>query len=311
MGASSILTPAIAIPFLGVFLLSIAVVAWSARRTRTVSDYFVAGERIGAWPNALALAGDFVAAGGFLGLTGLIALNGADGMVFAIGVICGWPLMLFLFAGPLKRLGLYTLADVLTRRLGDERLRSLVAANQVLIVLAHLTAQLMGGAALIQLLTGLAAVQGLTVMAVIVVAFMLFGGMIATTWLQIIKAVMMISITAGILLACLAHFGFNPLAMLRVAAANGGPGVLAPGRLFHDPLDTVSLLLGISLGGASMPHVLMRMNTVADPWTANRSVQIGTGLIVAFHLIVLLLGFSAMALLGVRRHSRGRRPAAT
>lgn len=281
-----------------VFVISLIIVWFAARRTKTAADYFVAGSRIGACANALALAGDFVAAGGFLSLTGLIALYGADGMVFAVGVIFAWPVMLFLFAEPLRTLGKFTLGDVLVTRLGDHRLRTVIALNQLLIILISLTAQFIGACALLELMFGTSAQNALMTIGVVTTGYVLVGGMLATTWLQIVKAALMMVMATGLLFGSLSRFAFNPLSVLSAAVSLRGPQVLMPGALFLSPWDTVSLLLGLSLGGASMPHVLMRMNTAVSPRIARQGVFLGTGIIVLFHLIVLLLGFLAMVLVG-------------
>lgn len=285
------------VPFLLVFGLTLGIMLWASRRTRTVSDFLVASNRVNAWQNALAMAGDFVAAAGLLGITGLIALFGADGMVFAIGVIAGWPLMLFLFAAPLKRLGRYTMGDVMVARLGSPRLRSLVAITQLVVILTYLTAQFVGAGAILRLLFGLPDAAALLVVFAGMLAITLLGGMLAVTWLQIVKATLMFVLAVAVLGASLARFGFDPGAMLHAAVVARGPSIVQPGRLFADPLETLSLLLGLALGGASLPHVLMRMNTVADPRAARRSAFLGTSLIVLFHLILLCLGVAALALL--------------
>jgi len=295
---SEVAGPEALIAFGAVFIISVGIVWVAARRTNTAADYFVAGGRIGAWANALALAGDFVAAGGFLSLTGLIALHGADGMVFAIGVIFGWPLMLFLFAEPLRALGKFTLADVLVTRLGDPRLRGVAALNQLVIIVTSLTAQFVGASALLQLLFGTSGQGSLLVIGLVTAGYVLVGGMLATTWLQIVKATLMMLIAGAVLVAALSHVGFNPLSVFTAAVSRGGPTVLIPGSLFDSPWDIPSLLFGLALGGASMPHVLMRMNTATSPRVARRGVFLGTGIIVLFHLIVLLLGFMAMVLVG-------------
>ena len=287
------------IPFALVFAVTLGIMVWASRRTRTVSDFLVAGGQVSAWQNALAMAGDFVAAAGLLGITGLIALFGADGMVFAIGIIAGWPLMLFLFAAPLKQLGKYTMGDVLVTRLGAPHLRSLVAITQLVVILTYLTAQFVGAASILHLLFGLSSVTSLLIVFAGMLAITLLGGMLAVTWLQIVKATLMMVLAIGVLVACLARFGFDPLAMLRAGVAARGAAVFQPGRLFSGSWETLSLLLGLALGGASLPHVLMRMNTVADPRAARRSAFLGTSLIVVFHLVVLCLGIAAIALLPV------------
>ncbi len=285
------------IPFCLVFALTLGIMVWASLRTRTVADFLVAGGQVLAWQNAFAMAGDFVAAAGLLGITGLIALFGADGMVFAIGVIAGWPLMLFLFAAPLKRLGKYTMGDVLVTRLGSRHLRSLVAVTQLVVILTYLTAQFVGASGILHLLFGLSGTTSLLIVFAGMLAITLLGGMLAVTWLQIVKATLMMALAIGVLVACLAQFGFDPLAMLHAGAIARGPAVFQPGRMFSGSFETLSLLLGLALGGASLPHVLMRMNTVADPRAARRSAFLGTSLIVVFHLILMSLGIAALALL--------------
>ena len=220
------------IPFGLVFALTLGIMVWASRRTRTVSDFLVAGGQVLAWQNAFAMAGDFVAAAGLLGITGLIALFGADGMVFAIGIIAGWPLMLFLFAAPLKRLGKYTMGDVLVTRLGAPNLRSLVATTQLVVILTYLTAQFVGAGGILHLLFGLSGTTSLLIVFAGMLAITLLGGMLAVTWLQIVKATLMMALAVGVLVACLAQFGFNPLTMLHAGAAARGPAVFQPGRLF-------------------------------------------------------------------------------
>ena len=285
-------------PFGGVLLLSFLIVFAAARRTRSVADYFVAGNRVTAMQNALALTGDFVGVGGLFAITGLIGVFGADGYVLAIGAMCGFPLMLFLFAEPLRRLGKYTFGDVVTSALDDGQVRILAATTQLVLVLVQLTAQLVGAMSLLRLLFGLPDAVSLVLVGLTVVSYVLIGGMVATTWLQIVKASLMIVIAIVVALLALAPFGFNPVGLLRRALDLRGPASMAPGRLFVSPVDTLSILLGLALGNASMPHILMRLNTVTNPTAARRSVFMGIGLIVIFHLVVLILGFAAMVFVG-------------
>ncbi|MCP2091947.1 UNVERIFIED_ORG: cation/acetate symporter [Paraburkholderia sediminicola] len=285
------------------------VIIWKAtRRTKSESAFYSAGRSIGAWQNALALAGDFVGAGGFLALTGLIAMFGADGLVYAVGVISSWPLLLFLFAEPLRRMGKYTVADLVSTRLETEKLRALVSAIQLLIVISALTSQLVGAMAILKLLLGISAMTSIGLITAALIAFVTLGGMLATTWLEIFKAMLMIVLSLIIALLALRNFGFNPMHLLHSAVALRGASIFAPGKLFSNTTELASVMIGMALGGASMPHVLMRMNTVPDARTARRSVFLSTGLIVIFHLILLLLGLSAMVLVGadaIRAADRG------
>ncbi len=285
-------------PFGGILLSSILIVVVGARRTKSVADYFVAGNRVTAVQNALALTGDFVGVGGLFAITGLIGVFGADGYVLAIGAICGFPLMLFLFAEPLRRLGQYTFGDVITSTLGNEQVRVLAATTQLILVLVQLTAQLVGAMSLLRLLFGLSDATSLILIGLTVIAYVLIGGMVATTWLQIVKASLMIIVAIFVAALALARFGFSPLSLLQHAVSSRGTAAIVPGRLFVSPFDTLSILLGLALGNASMPHVLMRLNTVTNPVAARRSVFMGIGLIVVFHLVVLILGFAAMVIVG-------------
>lgn len=285
------------VAFLAVIALSAGVIAWAARRNSSVSNYYTAGGSLSPWQNGLALAGDFISAGGFLGLTGLVAVKGLDAAVYAIGVLASWPLMLLLFAGPLQRLGKYTLADVLTGVLGSQRLRIVTASNQIIILLLGLTANLVGSLLILQLLFSMSTVPALLLIAALMLAYVVLGGMSAATWLQIIKASLLMAAMVAILVLTLGQFGFSLDALL-VAAEGGGEGkALVPAGMYKGSFDTVSLLTGLALGGASMPHVLMRMNTVATPAAARKSAFLATIIVALFHIILVVVGLGASVLL--------------
>ncbi|QTH20125.1 cation acetate symporter [Rhizorhabdus wittichii] len=283
--------------FLAVIALSAGVIAWAARRNRSVSSYYTAGGSLSPWQNGLALAGDFISAGGFLGLTGLVAARGLDAAVYAIGVLASWPLMLLLFAGPLQRLGKYTLADVLTGVLGSSRLRIVTAGNQIVILLLGLTANLVGSLLILQLLFSLSAVPALLLIGALMLAYVVLGGMSAATWLQIIKASLLMAAMIAILLLTLSHFDFSLDALLAAVAGQGKGDALVPSGMYAGGFDTVSLLTGLALGGASMPHVLMRMNTVASPAAARKSAFLATVVVALFHVILVVVGLGASVLL--------------
>lgn len=287
-----------AIAFLAVIALSAGVIAWAARRNRSVSSYYTAGGTLSPWQNGLALAGDFISAGGFLGLTGLVAAKGLDAAVYAVGVLGSWPLMLLLFAGPLQRLGKYTLADVLTGVLGSEQqLRIVTATNQIIILMLGLTANLVGSMLILQLLFSLGTVPALLLIAVLMLAYVVLGGMSAATWLQIIKATLLIAAMITMLALTLGQFDFSLDALLAAAARGGEGGALVPSGMYKGSFDTVSLLIGLALGGASMPHVLMRMNTVATPAAARKSAFLATIVVALFHIILVVVGLGASVLL--------------
>ena len=306
--------------FFFVFIaVSLGITYWAARRTRTTSDYFVAGGGISAWQNGLALAGDYMSAASFLGIAGMVALEGFDGLLYSTGFLVGWPLVLFLIAESLRAIGKYTFADVVAYRLRQKPVRIAAAFGTVSVVLLYLIAQMVGAGKLVQLLFGesLSAyfhntyAASIIIVGVIMMIYVLFGGMIATTWVQIIKAGLLLGGATLMALMVLAKFGFNPLALFAEAAsqynhaaipalgdvaAKPEINVLGPGS--HNPFDDLSLGLSLMIGTAGLPHILMRFYTVPDPAQARKSAFYATGLIAFFYLLTFILGFGAMALVG-------------
>lgn len=281
--------------FIGITLL----ITWfAARRTCGTDDFLAAGHRITPMQNGVALAGDFVAAAGFLGITGLIAISGFDGFFYAIGGVIGWPVMLFLFGEPLRNLGRYTVGDVLEGRFGDRRIRVVASVNALVIVLSYLVMQLIGAGNLVHLLFGLPYAWAVALTGVFMLVYVLFGGMVATTWVQIIKAAVMIC--GALLMAgmALSLFDFNPLHLFDAAARANGTAVLGPGKMITSPVEAFSLSIALVLGVASLPHVLTRFFTVRDAKAARKSIFYATSIIVLFMLLTAILGFSAMVLVG-------------
>jgi cation/acetate symporter len=295
--------------FFVVFLaLSMAITWWAARRTRSNDDFLAAGGKVTAGQNGFALTGDFLAATGFLGSAGLVALTGFDGWIYSIGAMVGWPLMMFLLAEPLRNLGRYTVSDVLATRLGSRSIRGMSAFASLCFVLMFLVMQLVGSGLLVQLLFGLSYVPAVCITGAIMLAYVLVGGMLATTWVQIIKCalLMVTALVLGVLV--LSAYGFDLSALLLAGAARTSPAVLGPGGGVPSPLEFLSLGFSTALGVASFPHVLMRFYTVPDARTARRSLLIASGLIGLNMLIILLIGFGAMAMLGgdaIRAADRG------
>ncbi|HXE81631.1 MAG TPA: hypothetical protein VNK41_12820, partial [Vicinamibacterales bacterium] len=278
--------------------LSLVITWWAARRTRSTEHFYAAGRSVSGLQNGLALAGDYMSAASFLGIAGLVALSGFDGLIYSIGFLVGWPVVLFLIAEPLRNLGKYTFADVVAYRLRQRPVRMAAAAGSLAVVAFYLIAQMVGAGNLIMLLFGLRYEYAVVIVGVVMLAYVLFGGMIATTWVQIVKAVLLLSGAALLALLVLAEFRFNPLALFAAAAERYGPGVLAPGRLVTDPLDAVSLGVALMFGTAGLPHILMRFYTVPDAATARRSVNYATAFIGAFYLLTFVLGFGAMVIVG-------------
>lgn len=290
---------AIAIAFFLLFiLLSLGITVWASRKTRTTDHFYAAGRGITALQNGLALAGDYMSAASFLGIAGLVALSGFDGLIYSIGWLVGWPLVMFLIAEPLRNLGRYTFADVVAARLRQTPVRIAASIGSLAVIAFYLIAQMVGAGNLIRLLFGLPYEAAVVIVGVVMLAYVLFGGMIATTWVQIVKAVLLLggaTLLAGLVLA---RFSFNPLALFDQASSTYGSGVLSPGRLVTDPVDAISLGLALMLGTAGLPHILMRFYTVPDARTARSSVGYATAFIGFFYLLTFVLGFGAMVIIG-------------
>jgi cation/acetate symporter len=286
-----------AIAFFFIFLaVTLGITWWAARRTRTAAHFYTAGGSVTAFQNGLALAGDYMSAASFLGIAGMVALSGFDGLIYSIGFLVGWPIVTFLIAEPLRNLGKYTFADVVAYRLSGRPVRMAAALGTLAVVSFYLIAQMVGAGNLIHLLFGIRYEIAVVIVGAVMLAYVLFGGMIATTWVQIVKAVLLLagaSILAGLVLS---RFQFNPLALFDAAATRYGVSVLAPGRLVDKPLDAVSLGLALMFGTAGLPHILMRFYTVPDARTARVSVSYATAFIGFFYLLTFILGFGAMVL---------------
>jgi cation/acetate symporter len=290
---------ATAIAFFALFIVvTLGITVWAARRTRSAEHFYAAGRRVTALQNGLALAGDYMSAASFLGIAGLVATSGFDGLIYSIGWLVGWPIVMFLIAEPLRNLGRYTFADVVASRLRQTPVRIAAAVGALAVVSFYLIAQMVGAGNLIRLLFGLPYEAAVLIVGLVMLAYVLFGGMIATTWVQIVKAVLLMggaTMLAGLVLG---RFSLNPLALFDRASALYGSGVLAPGRLVSDPVDAVSLGLALMLGTAGLPHILMRFYTVPDARTARSSVGYATAFIGFFYLLTFVLGFGAMVIVG-------------
>jgi cation/acetate symporter len=284
------------------FLLFVAVTLgitwWAARRTKTTSQFYAAGHSITGFQNGLALAGDYMSAASFLGIAGLVALSGFDGLIYSTGWLVGWPVVLFLIAEPLRNLGKYTFADVVAYRMKQRPVRIASAVGTLATVVFYLIAQMVGAGNLIRLMFGMTYEVAIVAVGVVMLAYVLFGGMIATTWVQIVKAVLLLGGALILALLVLFKFGLNPAALFAAAAERYGAGVLQPGRLVSNPWDAISLGLALMFGTAGLPHILMRFYTVPDARSARVSVFYATGFIGFFYLLTFVLGFGAMVLVG-------------
>ncbi|WP_310568574.1 sodium/solute symporter [Gemmatimonas sp.] len=287
----------VAIAFFAVFIaITLGITYWAARRTQTADHFYAAGRSVTAGQNGFALAGDYMSAASFLGIAGLVSTSGFDGLIYSTGWLVGWPVVLFLIAEPLRNLGRYTFADVVASRLDPMPVRISATVGTLATIAFYLIAQMVGAGSLIRLLFGIPYETAVVIVGCAMMAYVLFGGMLATTWVQIVKAVLLLGGAATLAIMVLAKFGFDPRALFAAAAAKYGAGVLAPGKLVSNPLDAISLGMALMFGTAGLPHILMRFYTVPDARTARRSVFIATGLIGLFYLMTFVLGFGAMVL---------------
>ena len=244
--------------FFGFIGITLAITYWAARRTRTTEHFYAAGRTISSGQNGFALAGDYMSAASFLGIAGLVSTTGFDGLIYSTGWLVGWPVVLFLIAEPLRNLGRYTFADVVAVRLSQTPVRIAAALGTLATVILYLIAQMVGAGGLIRLMFGFSYEHAIVLVGIVMIGYVLFGGMIATTWVQIVKAVLLMTGALILALLVLLRFGMNPVALFAAAAERYGAGVLAPGKLVSNPLDALSLGMALMFGTAGLPHILMR-----------------------------------------------------
>jgi cation/acetate symporter len=290
--------PAI-IMFLLFVIATLGITYWAAKKNQTTSDYYAAGGGITGFQNGLAIAGDYMSAASFLGISGLVYLSGYDGLIYSIGFLIGWPLILFLIAERLRNLGKYTFADVASYRLEQLPIRALAAAGSLAVVALYLIAQMVGAGKLIQLLFGLPYELAVVLVGILMILYVTFGGMLATTWVQIIKAVLLLSGASFMAFMVLKQAGFdlNELFRQAVTAHPKGLQIMSPGGLVSDPVSAISLGIALIFGTAGLPHILMRFFTVKDAKEARKSVFYATGFIGYFYILTIVIGFGAIAML--------------
>ena len=299
--------------FIIIVIVTLAVTYWAARHTRSTREFYAAGRSISPLQNGLALAGDYMSAASFLGITGLVALRGYDGMIYATGWLVGWPALMFLIAEPLRNLGQFTFADVVAFRLRQVPVRIASAFGAILTLLFYVLAQMVGAGNLITLMFGLRYEWAVLVVGIVMLAYVLFGGMIATTWVQIIKAILLLFGVTLLTILVFSRFSFSPGLLYTAVVDRYGQAALEPGGLVADPIDAVSLGLALMFGLLGLPHILMRFYTVPDARAARASVLYATGFIGYFYLIIPVVGFGASALVGrelIRRVDAGGNMAA-
>lgn len=271
----------------------------AAASSKSAADFYAAGGGITGWQNGLAIAGDYMSAASFLGISGLVFSSGFDGLIYSIGFLVGWPIVLFLIAERLRNLGKFTFADVASFRLDQTRIRILSALGTLVVVAFYLIAQMVGAGKLIQLLFGLDYLYAVVIVGALMIIYVAFGGMKATTWVQIIKAGLLLAGATFMALAVLYRFGFSPEAMFAEAVRvhPKGDAIMAPGGLVADPISAISLGLALMFGTAGLPHILMRFFTVSDAQAARKSVFYATGLIAYFYILTFIIGFGAITFL--------------
>jgi cation/acetate symporter len=280
-------------------LLTLLISFWAARRATNSSEYLTAGSSISSGQNGLAIAGDYMSAGAFLGLSGAIYASGLDGMFLAASYLASWPIVLFLVAEPLRRLGKYSFADVLTHKLRERPIRILAGASTLVIVSFYLVAQMVGAGELISLLFGIGYGPSVIMVGLLMIVFSTLGGMRAATWVQIIKAILMIGGSVMIAALVLARFGFNVSDLFKTAATNHPTGnkIMDIRGFAQDAVATLSLGVGILFGTAGLPHILMRFFTVSDERAARVSVFYATCLIGLFFAMLFVIGYGSIAIL--------------
>ena len=303
-----------AIIMFAVFVVAtLGITKWAAGRTKSASDFYTAGGGITGFQNGLAIAGDYMSAASFLGITAAVMINGYDGLIYAIGFLVGWPILTFLMAERLRNLGRFTFADVAGYRFQQKPIRLFAASGTLVVVLFYLIAQMVGAGALIKLLFGLDYWIAVMLVGVLMMVYVLFGGMTATTWVQIIKACLLLFGVTFMALMVMWHFNFSFEALFSEAvrvktqiAANSGKSaeeaaatglsIMGPGGFVKDPISAISFGMALMFGTAGLPHILMRFFTVPDAKQARKSVLWATTWIGYFYILIFIIGFGAIAL---------------
>ena len=286
---------------------------WAAAKTKSAADFYTAGGGITGFQNGLAIAGDYMSAAAFLGISAAVMASGYDGLIYSIGFLVGWPMITFLMAERLRNLGKYTFADVAGYRFKQTPIRAFAASGTLVVVAFYLIAQMVGAGQLIKLLFGLDYAYAVVIVGVLMMVYVLFGGMTATTWVQIIKACMLLTGVTFMAFMVLLQFGFSPEALFAkgvavkaaVAEASGktpeeaakiGLSLMAPGGFIKDPISAISFGMALMFGTAGLPHVLMRFFTVPDAREARKSVLWATTWVGYFFILIFIIGFGAITL---------------
>ena len=287
---------------IGMFAVFVAgtmfITKWAASRTKSAADFYTAGGGITGFQNGLAIAGDYMSAASFLGISAAVYANGYDGLIYSIGFLVGWPVITFLMAERLRNLGRFTFADVAAYRFGQTPIRAFAASGTLVVVAFYLIAQMVGAGQLIKLLFGLDYWIAVVIVGSLMMIYVLFGGMTATTWVQIIKAVMLLSGASFMAFVVLMNYGFSPEALFAQAVAVHPKkmAIMGPGTFIIDPISAISFGMALMFGTAGLPHILMRFFTVPSAKEARKSVFWATTWIAYFYILTFIIGFGAIVL---------------
>jgi cation/acetate symporter len=275
---------------------TLAITYWAARRTKTAADFYTAGGGITGFQNGMAIAGDYMSAASFLGISALVYAQGFDGLIYSVGWLVGWPIILFLIAERLRNLGKFTFADVASYRLAQTPVRTFAATGALVVVIFYLIGQMVGAGQLIKLLFGLDYMYAVILVGALMIVYVTFGGMTATTWVQIIKACLLLGGATIIAVSVMwkAGFSFETLFTEATKVHPKGTAILKPGTLVTSPVEAISLAMALMFGTAGLPHILMRFFTVPDAKEARKSVFYATGFIGYFYILTFIIGFGAI-----------------
>lgn len=278
-------------------VISLAITYWAAGRVKSTADFYTAGGQISGFQNGLAITGDWCSSAALMGIAALIYTTGFDGLIYSVVPFGAWPLMMFLLADRLRNLGKFTIADIVSTRMARVPIRALIATAGLAFVVGYLIVQMVGAGTLISNLFGLKYEYAQVIIGLLIIVYVAFGGMVATTYVQLIKAVLLLSGASFITFAVLAKFGFSPEGLYEAAVANHPTAekIMQPGGLLPDPINAISCGVMLLFGGAAMPHVLMRFFTVPDAKEARRSVAWAATFIGYFYLLTFFIGYGAVA----------------
>jgi len=278
---------------------TIGISYWASKRIQSSSDFYNAGGNLTGLQNGAAIAGDFMSAASFLGITGLVFAFGFDGLIFAIGAFAGWPIMLFLFAKRVRNIGSYTFTDVVSRRLQRTKISVVAIVGTITVVVMYLIAQMVGAGKLIELLFGLPYEVAIVTVSTLVIVYVTFGGMLATTWVQIIKAILLLLGATILAFLVMSHVDFSLEALLNGASEvhPKGRAILVPGVLFQDPIQVATILVAMMFGLLGLPHILMRLFTVPSMKEAKQSVFYASLFMAYFYMLLVIIGFGTVLFL--------------